>query len=227
MGESSEAPAGEARARGWLFVLDGISVTAFGTLQAFWWSRVLSERPDAALWVLPGLAFGWLLSDLTSGAMHFLADHCGREDWPVVGRAILRPFREHHREPRAILEHGFLERNGNNALVVVLAVGWMPVVVDARSLPGLLLSVGALSWGLWTVLTNQIHAWAHAEEVPASVRFAQRLGLFLSREQHELHHRPPYRSHYCITSGLFDRLLAPREDRRETFPGPRAGSGVS
>lgn len=199
----------------WAFVLDGFSVAAFAGLQAGWWSRVLSERADAVLWVLPALAFGWLLSDASSGVMHFVADRCGREDWPILGRAFLRPFREHHRNPDAILEHGFLERNGNNALVVVLAVGWMPFVVEARSLPGLWLSLGALSWGFWTVLTNQIHAWAHAVEVPRPVRFAQRLGLFLPREQHERHHRPPYRSHYCITSGIFDRLLALREDGRK------------
>ena len=65
--------------------------------------------------------------------------------------------------------------------------------------------VGAGSAG--SVLTNQVHKWAHQRRPPAAVRLMQRAGLILSREHHATHHRAPHTRAYCITSGWLNPLL--------------------
>jgi len=193
----------------WHRALEFVSVVTFAFVQAMGWLEVWrqSHGLSGILLLVLGSALGWFLSDASSGLLHFWADNYGRESWPFVGSAFIRPFREHHRDPLAILKHGFLETNGNNALIALVAFSWVPFVSSEGSRAVTLLGVTCLSWGLWTVVTNQIHAWAHASEVSAVVRVFQRLGVFLSPEQHDQHHEPPYRSHYCITSGVLDRLF--------------------
>lgn len=189
--------------------LEFIAVVGFVFVQAIGWLEILrlTSGWEMSAFLLLGLVVGWVLSDASSGLLHFVADNYGKESWPFVGSAFIRPFREHHRDPLAILRHGFLERNGNNALISLVAFLWVPFTDLSGSSWRFFLAVTCLSWGIWTVITNQIHAWAHASSVPRSVAWAQQLGIFLSPEQHDRHHEPPYRSHYCITSGFLDRIF--------------------
>jgi hypothetical protein len=57
------------------------------------------------------------------------------------------------------------------------------------------------------LLTNQCHKWAHMNEPPAFVRVLQKLRLVLRADEHRLHHRPPYDSHFCTASGWLNRPL--------------------
>ncbi len=69
------------------------------------------------------------------------------------------------------------------------------------------------AFALFTVLgvlaANQCHKWAHmeAERVPRLVRLAQRGRLVLRPEEHRLHHRPPFDTHYCTVSGWLNPVL--------------------
>jgi ubiquitin-conjugating enzyme E2 variant len=60
----------------------------------------------------------------------------------------------------------------------------------------------------WGVPTNQIHYWAHMERPPALVAWLQRRRLILSPEHHRVHHASPFATHYCITTGWCNPLLA-------------------
>jgi len=55
--------------------------------------------------------------------------------------------------------------------------------------------------------TNQIHQWAHMPSPPALVRWLQRRGIVLSRDEHARHHAEPYVINYCIATGWCNRLL--------------------
>jgi plasmanylethanolamine desaturase len=116
----------------------------------------------------------------------------------------LRPFREHHDEPRAMTRHDFIETNG----AVCLASVPVLAATVAWRLEGWL---HALLWfsALGALLSNQCHKWAHMAGggVSPAVRLAQRLRLILPPDLHRRHHTPPHDSHYCTASGWLNGPL--------------------
>jgi ubiquitin-conjugating enzyme E2 variant len=180
-------------------------VVAFASLAAaVTMLALLAARLGPAVglaWWLPivGLASG-AMADLVSGIVHWIADTWGHESWPVVGPRVLRPFRVHHVNPEDMLGRGFLDLNGDVALITlpILAAAWlMPIETPA----GRMAAVFFLAWAAWALPTNQIHQWAHRPQPPRSVRALQRCGVILPAAAHRAHHASPYATHYCITTG--------------------------
>lgn len=170
---------------------------------------------------------GYLAADLASGLVHFLADNFGSPDTPFIGTSFVLPFRQHHVDPMGITRHGFFDANGNNALVC------LPVLIPIVLFVPISTSVMGYGFGLFSFvmlfavfLTNQTHKWAHMDEAPSVIRWMQGAGIILSKSHHDVHHRSPFNTHYCITVGawnsLFERLNAfDRLERliRRTIPG--------
>jgi ubiquitin-conjugating enzyme E2 variant len=191
-----------------------MSVVAFFAAQALGATRLVSSGSDGlsstGLVVALACLSAWLLADLASGVVHYVADNFGSPTTPILGSRLIAPFREHHHEPESILRHGFLERNANNAFLALFVCSWVPFseIEDSWD-KGLATFSFLLGW--WIFLTNQIHAWAHTATPPRAVRWLQNCRVLLSPEQHERHHRAARQStagsHYCITSGVSDRLL--------------------
>lgn len=162
------------------------------------------------------LLFGWALADLFSGLVHFLADNFGRPTTPVIGPLLIAPFREHHQSPETMLRHGFLERNANNAMVTLPLLLWIPWA-ELRGPISLAWAALCLQLSIWVLLTNEIHAQCHLRPPSGAVRWLQSRGLILAPEQHDIHHTASTaaqaiselgeeRFHYCITSGVCDRV---------------------
>jgi len=163
-------------------------------------------------WLLPtSLLLGYLIADLVSGTVHWLADNFGTEDMPILGAALIRPFREHHVDPRAITRHDFIETNGANCLVCVpwLASYWM-WLEPGQNLWTLSFIITWLwfNWGIF--MTNQFHKWAHLEQPAGWIVWLQDHKLILSPAHHDLHHTPPFDRYYCITTGWLNSLLCDR-----------------
>ena len=154
-----------------------------------------------------------LLADFTSGIVHWGADTWGSEQMPVLGRRFLKPFRIHHLNPDDILRRGFVDLNGDVALLglPLLAAG---LLIPLSDVSGRVSTVFCVALGACALPTNQIHQWAHRSEVPPWVRWLQRWGLILSPERHALHHAAPYTTHYCITTGWCNPALT----RARFFP---------
>ena len=132
--------------------------------------RLAPEVPRRPWLVLTAALLAYLAADLVSGVVHWAADTWGSPDLPVVGPALLRPFREHHRDPLAITRHDFVETNGNNCLVSlpVLALAiWLSPGDDGPGSVFLPAFLGALV--VWMLLTNQFHKWAHLPTPPPPV----------------------------------------------------------
>jgi hypothetical protein len=191
-----------------------MSVVAFLAAQVFGAIHLISMESDGPLSTMIVLALAvvssWFLADAVSGGVHFIADNFGDPNTPVVGSRFIAPFREHHVEPESMLNHGALERNANNALIALPVCVWVPFFELEGALgTGLAMCSLGLAW--WVCITNEIHAWAHCADPPKVVRVLQSAGVFLPPEQHERHHRRARRStggsHYCITSGVCDRIL--------------------
>ena len=160
-------------------------------------------------WLLPILAVAaYLVADLVSGFVHFLADNFGSSETPLIGRGFIDAFREHHVDPKGITTHDFVDTNGNNSLVSLpfMLLVWLAVPV-ATTAAGALFGAFSLMLCLGVFLTNQFHKWAHLENPPRVAAWLQNRGVILSRQHHDVHHASPYDTYYCITVGVWNPLL--------------------
>lgn len=198
-------------------ILEVASVTGFAIAAALLLVRVSSVEGGASdlLRILLGAALGYVLADVVSGIVHWFCDTFFHEDTPVIGRAVIHPFREHHADPLAITRHGFFEVNGNNCLALLpLLVATLVLGSPASgAVPALFWQALVLGFALATFATNQFHKWAHQKRPSRIVRWLQGTGLVLSPAHHQLHHSNPYRQAFCITAGWLDPLL----DRAKVF----------
>lgn len=164
---------------------------------------------QTAAWLIPVTALlGYMGADFASGVVHWLGDTYGEEDTPVLGEGFIKPFRDHHVYPRDIVEHDWVEVNGNNS--IVLALYMVPItifVTDPTSVLQFFILTMSVSLTLGVFMTNQFHKWSHMEEPPPSVAKLQDWGLILGRDHHEVHHTAPYDTYYCITCGWLNPVL--------------------
>lgn len=164
----------------------------------------ISQAGDGWL-ALAALVAAVLSADFLSGLLHWFCDTFFEEDSPLIGPFVIHGFREHHRDPKAIVRHGFLEANGSNFFVVLPALaggamnGGGAVFADSFVV---FLSIAVMA-------TNQLHKWAHADRVPPSVAWLQRNRLVLRPDEHARHHAPPYAGTYCVTTGWLNHVLDP------------------
>lgn len=191
-----------------IFALEVSSIVGFWVVVVAIAHRIQAQA-QGHLWLLlaAGLT-GFLAADFVSGFVHWMADTWGSPEMPVIGRALVRPFREHHLDPLEITRHSFVETNGNNCLISI------PAGLIALALPvgpghtlGLFLSASIGSLILWVMGTNQFHKWAHLPESKGLVALLQRWHLILPRAHHDLHHRAPFDRYYCITVGWLNAPL--------------------
>ena len=185
-------------------------VATFAGFAATFARRVVGALADGWTWVrvvplIVVIAVAYGLADLLSGLVHFAFDNLGSPDTPVIGQKFVRPFRDHHDDPAAMTHGDLIAVNGDNvfASLLLLVPAWFLVDVDRHPFASAFLL--ALLAGI--IATNQIHKWCHMRTVPRWVRAAQRSGLILSPEHHDVHHRPPHTTHYCITWGRLDAVV--------------------
>src|SRR5262249_13362066 len=107
--------------------LEAASIAAALALLLLNAARFLGEPRLAAWWLPLALAARVLAADFASGIVHWTADTWGREPLPLLGVRFLRPFRIHHVNPDDLCERGFVDCNGDVALLVcpVLLGSWL------------------------------------------------------------------------------------------------------
>jgi ubiquitin-conjugating enzyme E2 variant len=182
------------------------SIVAYVVAMAWLVAHLAPRALDKPFLAMSALMLGFVAADFVSGFVHWAADTWGTPEWPVVGKALIRPFREHHVDQKEITRHDFIETNGNNCFISI------PAAVGAALLPvqgtvGLFVGVTIFSLCLAILGTNQFHKWAHMDTPPRAVRLLQRAGLVLPPEHHVVHHTAPYAKYYCITVGWLNEAL--------------------
>ena len=188
--------------------LDLASLLSYAALACWLALRLAPQVPGRPWLVLTAALLAYLAADLVSGIVHWAADTWGSPDLPLIGPAVLRPFRDHHRDPLAITRHDFVETNGNNCLGSLPGLGLAIWVAPGPEGEGNLF-VASFLGGLvfWMLLSNQFHKWAHLPAPPPPIAALQRWHLILPPEHHALHHTRPHDSHYCITTGWLNAPL--------------------
>jgi plasmanylethanolamine desaturase len=174
-----------------------------------WLTVWTAHCPSLSGWWMPLAAFvGILLSDFTSGFVHWMFDSWGSLDTPVMGRLAIRTFRHHHVAPKAITTHDFVETNAHNiALTVIYSTVGFLVLRGTTTLFDVFIAQMLLCATFFTAFTSQIHKWAHMDEPPRIVALLQRARLIISPEHHRHHHVAPYNRNYCITVGWLNGPL--------------------
>lgn len=168
--------------------------------------RITTQAPLAPWIALAALVAGIAAADFVSGLVHWAADTWGRDDLPFVGPHLLVPFRVHHINPHDFLQRDVVDVNGDVALLAApMLLGLASVPIDTSG-GAAVLTFGA-AFCAASMLTNQIHQWAHMPRPPRVVRVLQSCRLVLGAAGHEQHHRRPYDVRYCITTGWWNRPL--------------------
>lgn len=191
-------------------MLEFVGILVFFALMAVIADDVVEavDRPSDLPLVGLCAVLGYLLAEFFSGVVHWAGDTLGNERTPIFGPNFVKPFREHHVDQKAITRHDFLTTNGNNCLAATPLLLFIVFVLPAA--PGVLFYGGVVVAfaAFFVFCTNQLHKWAHADTRPAAVSWLQRAHLILSPEHHQIHHTAPHDTHYCITVGWLNPLLA-------------------
>jgi hypothetical protein len=165
-------------------------------------------NPHTGPWLLlSAVLLGYLAADFVSGFVHWLGDTWGSTEMPILGKAFIRPFREHHVDEKAITRHDFIETNGNNCAISI------PVAIASVAMPHsspswVFLSAFLGSMIFWVMATNQFHKWSHMDQPSPVISFLQRVHLILPPAHHRIHHTAPFNKYYCITVGWLNKPLA-------------------
>ncbi len=194
-----------------LAIADAVHVAFASALAiALVWRMAMRATSGQLVPVVLGMLLGFLAADVASGLLHWWCDTYLAPTTPLLGPMIIAPFREHHEDPAALGRHHWLERNGNNCLaalpLLLLAFCTLRPWQSACAWHGV--ASGCLTAASITLgLTNQIHAWAHAENAPRLVRWLQRTGVLIAPERHALHHMGSRERAYAVVSGWSNRWL--------------------
>lgn len=179
------------------------SIAAFAAAMLWLGLRIASGVRASPWLALSAFMLGFVAADFVSGFVHWAADTWGTPEWPIIGKALIRPFREHHVDEKEITRHDFVETNGNNCFISIAPAAF------AALLPESWFFLAAMTFALCFAIfgTNQFHKWSHTDDPPAVVRLLQRANLILPPDHHAVHHRAPYAKYYCITVGWLNEAL--------------------
>lgn len=156
--------------------------------------------------IIAAALLGIITADFLSGLVHWAADSWGSVDLWLVGKAFIRPFREHHIDPTSITRHDFIETNGDNFAVCLVPMTRMVYKFMTYS-PQQIRET--YNWEMYVFLlvifvslTNQIHKWSHTYfGLPRPIVFLQTVHVLLPRRHHRVHHVAPHNTYFCITTG--------------------------
>src|SRR5204863_86255 len=78
------------------------SIIIYAVTMAWLLSEITPRIVRSPFLALAAFMVGFVAGDFVSGFVHWTADTWGTADWPFIGKALIRPFREHHVDQKVI-----------------------------------------------------------------------------------------------------------------------------
>ncbi|CAG5086625.1 Oidioi.mRNA.OKI2018_I69.PAR.g11288.t1.cds [Oikopleura dioica] len=153
---------------------------------------------------------GIVIADFFSGLVHWGADTYFSVDTPVLGPALIRPFREHHIDATAMCQHDFVETNADtfSLMIPTLSISFFNFMMGNKPDIDGAFDLMHLTMAVFVGFTNEFHKLSHTHRgVSSFVRFLQKCWLILPPNHHRIHHVRPHSNYYCITVGWLDPLF--------------------
>ncbi|XP_060079925.1 plasmanylethanolamine desaturase 1-like [Ylistrum balloti] len=169
-------------------------------------------QPDLWYYIIAYAFLGILTADFLSGLVHWSADTWGSVELPIIGKAFIRPFREHHIDPTSITRHDFIETNGDNFSVTIplmaLSAYKFLTYNPAEIRETYTFECYLFLLTIFISVTNQCHKWSHTYfGLPRWITLLQDLHIVLPRKHHRIHHVAPHETYFCITTGWLNLPL--------------------
>lgn len=164
------------------------------------------------LFVTVAALAGICSADFVSGVVHWGADTWGTVEFPILGAALLRPFREHHIDPTSICRHDFIETNADCFTVCAPVIGYSVFKFFTYSPEQIAATYNFEMYlfflACFVTMTNEFHKWSHTYfGLPRWITTLQDYHVILPRIHHRQHHVSPHEINYCITTGWLNRPL--------------------
>lgn len=181
--------------------ITGAATAVSGAVCAAILFRAAAEAGPESL--ISQVILGLFVGDFVGGVIHCLLDRTPA-DTPVIGGLTI-PAKVHHSDPEAMSRNDYrwyhhIGYAGAAALpVLLLVLAFAPPWIAAFAA----VVIASL------VLTNLTHVWMHPTDeqpIPAAVQTLQKLGLIISPEGHDQHHKNLGRN-YATFNGWSNGLL--------------------
>jgi plasmanylethanolamine desaturase len=192
----------------WFRILECLGLILFFSFAAIIAWRMIFSIVDLWFLFIPAAIIGWIFSDFIGGVVHWAGDTWGSIDLPLLGPALIRPFREHHVDQLAITRHDFIETNAACALAgnpILFSCLFLSVGKEYKVTSFIVFFVFFMT--IFVLFTNQIHKWAHSPNPNRILRILQSMRILLNPVHHQIHHTPPFNKYYCITTGWMNPFL--------------------
>ncbi len=153
------------------------------------------------IWFIGKIFLLWLMADFITGMIHWWEDAYGNPTWRILGKYVIQPNLEHHKNPRRLIKGSYWNRV-DTSVYLAFMIGFVSYFC------------GVLSWGMIVFLVfssqaNEVHAASHRtdKENGKILVFLQSIGLLQKRKTHGWHHKAPYDTNFCVMTEFLNPVL--------------------
>lgn len=156
-------------------------------------------------------SLSYFCADVLSGFVHWVGDTFGDESKPFWGKYFIGPFRVHHTDPMFMTKIPVWENLGTSCMLTLLPQCALFYFILMAPHSGIYAKIYLFfnTLFLLTATTNFFHRYAHTspKDTPHIIKWLQKYHLILNPISHQIHHRSPYDTYFCVTNGWANKLL--------------------